>query len=66
MKIMSIQLIPTARLITCKDKKPKDTIIAEKFNTYQFTAYKEQAIDLPCRVCTMSAETMKVIKEMPG
>jgi predicted helicase len=48
-----------------KEKKPKDPTIAEKFNTYRFGEYKEQVIDLLCRVCTVSVETMKIVKEMP-
>ncbi|GER80449.1 MAG: type ISP restriction/modification enzyme [Anaerolineales bacterium] len=48
-----------------KEKKPKDPTIAEKFNTYRFAEYKEQVIDLLFRVCTVSVETMKVVKEMP-
>ncbi|MFM6310123.1 MAG: hypothetical protein ACKPGB_18015, partial [Dolichospermum sp.] len=42
----------------------KDPTIAEKFNTYRFADYKEQVIDLLMRVCTVSVETMKIIKEM--
>jgi predicted helicase len=48
-----------------KEKKPKDPTIAEKFNTYRFADYKESVIDLLMRVCTVSVETMKVVKEMP-
>ncbi len=48
-----------------KEKKPKDPTIAEKFNTYKFGEYKEQVIDLLCRVCTVSVETMKIVREMP-
>lgn len=48
-----------------KEKKPKDPTIAEKFNTYRFADYKEQVIDLLRRVCTVSVETMEIIKEMP-
>ena len=48
-----------------KEKKPKDPTIAEKLNTYKFVEYKEQVIDLLCRVCTVSVETMKIIEEMP-
>jgi predicted helicase len=48
-----------------KEKKPKDPTIAEKFNTYRFAEYKEQVIDLLCRVCTVSVETMKIVEEMP-
>jgi predicted helicase len=48
-----------------KEKKPKDSTIAEKFNTYRFADYKEQVIDLLMRVTTVSVETMKIVKEMP-
>jgi predicted helicase len=47
-----------------KEKKPKDPTIAEKFNTYRFADYKDQVIDLIKRVCTVSVETMKIVKEM--
>jgi predicted helicase len=47
-----------------KEKKPKDPTIAEKFNTYRFVDYKEQVIELLTRVCTVSVETMNIIKEM--
>jgi predicted helicase len=48
-----------------KEKTPKDPTIREKFNTYRFADYKEKVIDLIMRVCTVSVETMKIIKEMP-
>jgi predicted helicase len=48
-----------------KEKKPSDPTIAEKFNTYKFADYKEQVIDLLKRVCTVSVETIKIVKEMP-
>jgi predicted helicase len=48
-----------------KEKKPKDPTIAEKFNTYRFADYKEQVIELLGKVCRVSVETMKVVKEMP-
>jgi len=48
-----------------KEKKPKDPTIAEKFNTYRFAEYKEQVIDLLQRVCTVSVQTMKIVREMP-
>lgn len=48
-----------------KERKPKDPTIREKFNTYKFADYKEQVIDLLCRVCTVSVETMKIIRQMP-
>jgi len=47
-----------------KEKKPKDPTIAEKFYTYKFADYKEQVIDLLKRVCTVSFETVKIIKQM--
>ena len=47
-----------------KEKKPKDATIREKFNTYRFADYKERVIDLLMRVCTVSVETMKVVREM--
>ena len=48
-----------------KEKRPKDPTIAEKFNTYQFAEYTESVIELLCRVCTVSVETMKIVREMP-
>jgi predicted helicase len=47
-----------------KEKKPSDPTIAEKFNTYRFADYKEHVIDLLTRVCTVSVETIKVVREM--
>ncbi|MEJ7671704.1 MAG: type ISP restriction/modification enzyme [Chitinophagaceae bacterium] len=47
-----------------KEKKPSDPTIAEKFNTYKFTYYKEQVIDLLKRVCTVSLETMRIVNHM--
>ena len=47
-----------------KEKKLKDPTIAEKFNTYKFAEYKEKVIDLLMRVCTVSVETMGVVREM--
>lgn len=47
-----------------KEKKPKDPTIAEKFNTYKFADYKQRVIDLLKRVCTVSVETMKIVREM--
>jgi predicted helicase len=47
-----------------KEKKPTDPTIAEKFNTYSFADYKKQVIDLLKRVCTVSVETIKILKEM--
>ena len=47
-----------------KEKKIRDDIVREKFNTYKFADHKESAIDLLRRVCTVSTETMKIIAEM--
>jgi len=47
-----------------KEKKPKNPTIAEEFNTYKFADYKEQVIELLKRVCTVSVETIKIIKQM--
>lgn len=47
-----------------KEKKPSDPTIAEKFNTYRFADYKDKVIDLLKRVCTVSVETMRIVKEM--
>lgn len=48
-----------------KEKKPGDPTIAELFDTYRFADYKEHVIDLLCRVCTVSVETMRIVDEMP-
>jgi len=40
--------------------------IREKFDTYRFADYKEPVIDLLHRVCTVSVETMKIVRAMPG
>jgi predicted helicase len=47
-----------------KEKTPRDATIAEQFNTYRFAEYKEQVIDLLMRVCTVSVETMRLIRQM--
>jgi predicted helicase len=47
-----------------KEKKPSDSTIAEKFNSYRFTGYKDKVIDLIKRITTVSLETMKIIKQM--
>jgi predicted helicase len=48
-----------------KERTPKDPTLREKFNTYRFADYKERVIDLLCRLCTVSVETMKIIRQMP-
>ena len=47
-----------------KEKTPKDPTIAAKFDTYRFADYKEQVIDLLCRVCAVSVETMSIVRQM--
>ena len=47
-----------------KESTPGDPTIAEHFNTYRFADYKEHVIDLLMKVCTVSVETMRIIKEM--
>jgi predicted helicase len=48
-----------------KERTPRDPTICEKFNTYRFADYKEPVIDLLRRVCAVSVETMKIIRQMP-
>ena len=45
-----------------KESKPTDKTIAEQFNTYRFANYKDQVIDLLMRVCTVSVETVRIVK----
>ena len=47
-----------------RDYTPSDPTIREKFHTYRFADYKEQAITLLQRVCRVSVETVRIIKEM--
>ncbi|NTV45350.1 MAG: hypothetical protein HGB11_02215 [Chlorobiales bacterium] len=47
-----------------KESTPKDPTIREKFDTYRFADYKEDVINLLTRVCAVSVETMKIIREM--
>jgi predicted helicase len=48
-----------------KEHKISDPTVAEKFNTYRFANHKEKVIDLLLRVCTVSVETMKIVRGMP-
>lgn len=48
-----------------KERPPRDPTIRERFNTYRFADYKETVIDLLCRVCTVSVETIKMVRQMP-
>ena len=49
-----------------KESKPKDPTIREKFNSYRFSDYKEQVIDLLQRVTTVSVRTMAIVEAMRG
>jgi predicted helicase len=48
-----------------KEHKIGDRTVAEKFNTYRFSDHKEQVIELLRRVCTVSVETMKIVRAYP-
>jgi hypothetical protein len=45
-----------------KEHKISDPTVAAKFNTYRFADHKEQVIELLQRVCTVSVETMKIVR----
>jgi predicted helicase len=52
-----------------KETKIKDPTIAQKtaegvFKAYRFADHKETVIDLLCRVCRVSVETMRIVGEM--
>ena len=49
-----------------KEKKPKDPIIRERFNTYRFADHKEKVVDLLACVTTVSVETVKITEAMKG
>ena len=49
-----------------KEHKISDPTVAEKFNTYRFADHKEKVIDLLLRVCTVSVETMRIVRAMPA
>jgi predicted helicase len=48
-----------------KENKPGNDTITEQIYNYRFSDYKEQVIDLLKRVCTVSVETMELVREMP-
>ena len=48
-----------------KEHEFGDPTVAEKFNTYRFADHKEPVIALLARVCTLSVETMKIVRAMP-
>jgi predicted helicase len=41
-----------------------DPTTAAPFNTYPFSDYKEQVIDLLGKVCRVSVETMRIIEQL--
>lgn len=47
-----------------KESKPKDPTIREKFNSYRFSDYKEQVIELIARVTTVSVRTAAIVEAM--
>jgi predicted helicase len=47
-----------------KEKTLKDLTVRKRFNTYQFSNYKELVIDRLARVATVSVETMKIVAAM--
>lgn len=47
-----------------KEKNSGDKTIEEKFKTYRFADYKEHVIELLKKICTVSVETVKIIREM--
>ena len=48
-----------------KEHKISDPTVAEKFNTYRFADHREKVIALLLRVCTVSVETMRIVRAMP-
>ncbi len=49
-----------------KEKIPKESIVKEKFYTYQFQDFKEQVLDLILKTTRVSVETMRIIESMNG
>jgi predicted helicase len=47
-----------------KERKLRDPIVREKFNTYRFADHKERVIDLLMRVVTVSVETVEIVEAM--
>ena len=48
-----------------KEHKISDPTVAAKFNTYRFADHKEAVVALLARGCTVSVETMKIVRAMP-
>ena len=47
-----------------KERKPKDPVIAESFNSYRLSTFKERVVDLLCRVTRVSVETVRITEQM--
>ena len=47
-----------------KESKPTDKTIEKQFNTYRFSDYKTEVIDLLKRVCQVSVETVRLVDEL--
>jgi predicted helicase len=47
-----------------KERKPKDPVVAKKFDAYRFEDYKEEVIEVIGRVVRVSVETVKITEEM--
>lgn len=47
-----------------KEKKPNDLTILEKFNSYRFNNYRNSAIELIKRICSVSINTMDILVNM--
>ena len=47
-----------------KDKRVKGATAGAKFPSVPFSERKEKVIELPRRVCAVSVETVKIIREM--
>ena len=47
-----------------KERKPRDSIIAEWFNTYRFADHKERVIDLLGCVCAVSTFTTAIVYDL--
>jgi len=47
-----------------KEKKSRDPIVREKFNTYRFADHKEWVVDLLSRVVTVSGRTVEITESM--
>lgn len=47
-----------------KEKTPRDSTVAAKFNTYRFADHKESMIKLLAKVVRVSVETVRIVEEM--